>query len=267
MDHEHAARSGIRFRRYGAGPPVILLHGLFGSAESWHPFATALARRFSVYAVDQRNHGGSFHSAKMDYDDLAEDARNFMVQAEVGRASLIGHSMGGKTAMRAASRFPAVVERLVILDIAPRGYPPVHAAAINALANLELGRITSLREADSALSAEIPDPVLRRFLLKSIHPTRGGGYRWQVNLEAIRSAYPSLCAPLRLTPWSGPCLFIRGAESDYIRDRDWPALRSSFPQARLATIPRAGHWVHADNPQGVIDTVLRFLPENPRSSP
>lgn len=251
----------LRSKRYGAGAPLLLLHGLFGSADAWHPVARALGEDFAVHAVDQRNHGPSVKSAHMDYDAMAEDARAVMVRLGLGRAALIGHSMGGKTAMRFASRFPEMTAALVVVDIAPRGYPPIHAEAIEALARLDLDGIAGLREAEAALAPDIPDPLLRRFLLKSLDRTPEGGFRWKVNLPAIRRAYPTLCAPLMLTPWPGPCLFVRGAASDYITDGDWAAIRSVFPQARLATIPGAGHWVQADDPAAFIRTVSRFLLE------
>ncbi|MCU0585675.1 MAG: alpha/beta fold hydrolase [Desulfobacterales bacterium] len=251
----------LRFKRYGAGPPLLLLHGLFGSADGWHPVAKALGEDFAVHAIDQRNHGASVHSAHMDYDTMAEDARDLMTCLGLGRAGLIGHSMGGKTAMRFASRFPEMTAALVVVDIAPRGYPPIHAGAIEALARLDLGRIPALREAEAALAPAIPDPILRRFLLKSLDRTPEGGFRWKVNLSAVRRAYPTLCAPLTLRPWPGPCLFVRGAASDYITDGDWAAIRSVFPQARLATIPGAGHWVQADDPAAFIRTVSRFFLE------
>lgn len=251
----------LRCKRYGKGPPVVILHGLFGSADGWHPVARALGERFAVHAIDQRNHGKSVYSAQMDYETMAEDTRDFMARMGIGRAALIGHSMGGKTAMRVASRFPEMVATLVVVDIAPRSYPPIHADAIEALARLDLARIAALREADAALATDIPDPVLRRFLLKSLDRTSEGAFHWRVNLAAIRRAYPCLCAPLTLTPWPGPCLFVRGAASDYIADRDWAAIRSIFPHARLATIAGAGHWAHADDPAGFIRTVSGFLHE------
>ncbi len=251
----------LRFKRYGKGPPVVILHGLFGSADGWHPVARALGEHFAVHVIDQRNHGGSVHSAHMDYEIMAEDTRDFMTRMGIGRAGLIGHSMGGKTAMRVASRFPEIVATLIVVDITPRGYPPIHADAIEALARLDLSRIAALREADAALSSGIPDPTLRRFLLKSIEHTADGAFRWKVNLAAIRRAYPSLCAPLPLSPWPGPCLFVRGGASEYIADGDWASIRSVFPRARLATIAGAGHWVHADDPAGFIRTVSGFLHE------
>jgi esterase len=249
----------LHVREYGSGAPLIILHGLFGSWENWHPVAKALSGRFAVRVVDQRNHGGSFHSRRFDYDAMAEDLRDFMGAHRLAKAALLGHSMGGKTAMRFAAMFPAQVERLIVVDIAPRGYPPSQAEAIDALTRLDLARVETLRAADERLQPAIPDPALRRFLLKNLKPTAGGRYRWKVNIDAIRRAYPCLCGPVALNPWPGPCLFVRGEHSDYIRDSDWQDIRTVFPQAQLCTLPAAGHWVHVDNPAGFAQTVTRFM--------
>jgi pimeloyl-ACP methyl ester carboxylesterase len=246
-------------REYGSGAPLIILHGLFGSWENWHPVAKALSLRFTVHVVDQRNHGGSFHSSRFDYDVMAEDIRDFMSAHRLAKTALLGHSMGGKTAMRFATMFPAQVERLIVVDIAPRGYPPSQTDAIDALARLDLDRIATLRAADEHLQPAIPDLDLRRFLLKNLKPAAGGRYRWQVNIEAIRLAYPGLCGPVALNPWPGPCLFVRGGHSDFIRDSDWQAIRTVFPQAQLCTLSAAGHWAHVDDPAGFAHTVTCFM--------
>jgi pimeloyl-ACP methyl ester carboxylesterase len=259
MPNASSCRSGLNFRSYGNGPPLIILHGLFGSAEGWHPVAKALAERFAVHVPDPRNHGRSLHSERMDYAAMAEDTRVFMAGLGLDRTCLLGHSMGGKTAMQFASMFPEAVEKLVIVDIAPRGYPPVYAEAIEALGRLDLKTVSCLREADARLTPSIPDAALRRFLLKSLKHAGRGSYRWKVNLDAIRDSYLPLCAPLQLSPWPGPCLFIRGERSDYIRDSDWTSARSVFPQARLITIAEAGHWVHADAPIDFARAVSIFL--------
>lgn len=249
----------LHVREYGSGAPLIILHGLFGSWENWHPVAKALSGRFTVHVVDQRNHGGSFHSSRCDYDAMAEDIRDFMGTRRLAKAALLGHSMGGKTAMRFTAMFPAQVERLIVVDIAPRGYPPSQADAIDALVGLDLARIATLREADGQLQPAIPDPVLRRFLLKNLKPAADGCYRWKVNIAAIRRAYPCLCGPVALNPWRGPCLFVRGGHSDYIRDSDWQDIRTIFPQAQLRTLPGTGHWVHLDDPAGFVATVTGFM--------
>lgn len=261
-----ANRAGLDYRSWGVGPPLVILHGLFGSAEDWQPAAKALSDRFAVYVPDLRNHGNSLSSEHMDYAAMAADTRAFMAAAGLGRASLLGHSLGGKTAMQFASMFPAALEKLVVVDIAPREYPPVYTEAIEALAALEVNAVACLRDADAQLATSIPDPPLRRFLLKSLKHAGGGSYRWKVNIEAIRRNYPSLCARLQLRPWAGPCLFIRGGRSDYIRDEDCDLLRSVFPQSRLVTIGAAGHWVHADAPADFVGTVAQFLLE-PASTP
>jgi len=249
----------LHARVYGSGAPLIILHGLFGSWENWPPVAKALSGCFTVHVVDQRNHGNSFHSSRCDYDAMAEDIRDFMGAHRLAQASLLGHSMGGKTAMRFAAMFPAQVERLIVVDIAPRGYPPSQADAIEALARLDLARVATLRAAEKHLQTAIPDAGLRRFLLKNLRPAGGGRYRWKVNIDAIRRAYPSLCGPVALNPWPGPCLFVRGGHSDYIRDSDWQDIRTVFPQALLCTLPAAGHWVHVDDPAGFARTVTRFM--------
>ncbi|MFO7708320.1 MAG: alpha/beta fold hydrolase [Desulfobacterales bacterium] len=258
MPHTAAYRTGRDIRSYGTGPPLVILHGLFGSAEGWHPVAKALSQRFTVHVPELRNHGEALRSDRMDYAAMAEDMRGVIAGLGLDRACLLGHSMGGKTAMQFASMFPAALEKLIVVDIAPRGYPPVYAEAIEALARLDLKALSSLRAADARLSPSIPDPALRRFLLKSLKHT-GGAYRWKVNIEAVRLSYRSLCAPLQQRPWAGPCLFIRGGRSDYIRDADWGPTVSVFPQARLATIAGAGHWVHAEAPVEFVQTVADFL--------
>ena len=249
----------LHARVYGSGAPLIILHGLFGSWENWHPVAKALSAHFTVHVVDQRNHGSSFHSSRLDYDAMAEDIRDYMGAHRLAKAALLGHSMGGKTAMRFAAMFPDQLERLIIVDIAPRGYPPSQAATIDALAQLDLARIATLRTADEHLQSAIPDTSERRFLLKNLKPAAEGRTRWKVNIDAIRRAYPSLCGPVTLDPWPGPCLFVRGERSDYIRDRDWEDIRTAFPQAHLCTLPAAGHWVHVDDPPGFVRAVTDFM--------
>jgi len=249
----------LHAREYGSGAPLIILHGLFGSWVNWHPVAKALSHRFTVHVVDQRNHGDSFHRRRFDYDAMAEDIRDFMRAHRLAQAALLGHSMGGKTAMRFAAMFPAQVARLIVVDIAPRGYPPSQVDAIDALAQLDLARIATLRAADEHLQPAIPDPGLRRFLLKNLKPAADGRYRWKVNIDAIRRAYPGLCGPVALNSWPGPCLFVRGEHSDYIRDSDWQDIRTVFPQAQLCTLPDTGHWLHVDDPAGFARTVTCFM--------
>jgi esterase len=177
----------------------------------------------------------------------------------VDRASLLGHSMGGKVGLRFAALFPERLERLVVVDITHRASRPVYAEAIEALARLDLESLTRLKDAEERLRPAIPDPTVRLFLLKNLDHLPDGGYRWKVNLDVIRRAADVICGPVAVPRTPVPSLFIRGGRSDYIRDADWVELRQLFPQAELATIPHAGHWVHVDDPPGFLRVVRDFL--------
>ncbi|UCF91672.1 MAG: alpha/beta fold hydrolase [Desulfobacterales bacterium] len=249
----------LNYREYGTGAPVIILHGLFGSLENWHPVARQLAADFRVLTVDQRNHGRSFHSDIFNYDVMAEDLAQFMQQQNLAQAALIGHSMGGKTAMRFAFAYPQRVSRLIIVDITPKAYPPLNGEIFEALRALDVRRLASLKQADDHLQPVIPDTALRLFLLKNLKRSKEGGYKWNVNLEAIRKSHPQLTAKISGGPFPKPCLFIRGEHSDYIREADWPEVRQYFPAAELATIPAAGHWVHVEAKDDFVATVTRYL--------
>ena len=248
----------LHYRAFGSGVPLVILHGLFGCWHNWYPVARALADRFRVFAVDQRNHGDSGHAEPLDYEHLADDVRSLLDELGLPRAVLLGHSMGGKTALRFADRFPGRVDRLIVVDIGPRAYPPVHREAIDALCGLELKDIPRLRDADQRLAPAIPDPALRLFLLKNLARSPAG-FRWKVNLEAIRRGYAGLCAPLPLRGGPTPALFVCGGRSDYVRDGDWPAVQGLFPRAQRVVISGAGHWVHVDDEPGFLAAVLAFL--------
>ena len=249
----------LHCKRYGAGKPVLILHGLFGCWDNWHPVAKELGRRFCVHVPDLRNHGRSFHSARFDYEVMAGDVQQLMDEFALDRVSLLGHSMGGKVALRCAALFPERLERLVVVDITHRASRPVYAEAVEALARLDLKSITRLKDAEERLRPAIPDPAVRLFLLKNLDHLPDGGYRWKVNLDAIRRTIDVICGPVAVPRTPVPSLFIRGGRSDYIRDADWVELKRALPQAELATIPRAGHWVHVDDPPGFLRVVQEFM--------
>jgi pimeloyl-ACP methyl ester carboxylesterase len=252
-------KAQLHCKRYGAGEPLIILHGLFGCWDNWDPVAKDLSRRFCVYVPDLRNHGRSFQSARFDYDVMADDIRRLMDDLGVIRASLLGHSMGGKVALRFAALFPERLERLIVVDITHRACRPVYVEAVEALARLDLKSLSRLKDAEERLRPAIPDPAVRLFLLKSLDHLQDGSYRWKVNLEAIRNTLDIICGPVAVRRTLTPCLFIRGGRSDYIRDAGWPEIRTIFPQAELATLPHAGHWVHVDDPPGFLRVVSEFM--------
>jgi pimeloyl-ACP methyl ester carboxylesterase len=249
----------LYFKAYGAGPPVVVLHGLFGSGENWHPVASALAHDFRVFAVDQRNHGRSFHSERFDYEAMAEDIRSFIDRTILSPAAVIGHSMGGKVAMRLASEHPDRVDRLVVVDITHRSTGMRLVPAVEALLRLDLSRIQRLSEAEQGLRRDIPERQLRLFLLKNLDRNASGAYRWKVNMRSIHRNLSVICGPVEVRRFTKPCLFVRGAESDVIREADWPECRRHFPQAELVTLPGAGHWVHVEAKTRFLETVGDFL--------
>jgi esterase len=250
----------LHFQESGRGRAVILLHGLFGSSDNWHPFALRLAEHFRVFAVDQRNHGQSPHSDEMNYPLLAADLGEFMAGRGLETASVIGHSLGGKTAMQFALQFPRQVEKLVVADMAPRAYAPMHDKIFAALLALDLPKFQSRQQIEDALAAEIPKLVLRRFLLKNLGRNSTGGFFWKINLRGLAKNYPQLGEPVSAAaPFTKPALFIRGGKSDYLNPDDEPLIRELFPQAQIRTIAAAGHWLHADQPEEFLRLLLDFL--------
>jgi pimeloyl-ACP methyl ester carboxylesterase len=248
----------LNFRRYGSGPPLVLLHGLFGSADNWHSVAGALSAEMAVYAVDLRNHGRSFHSAEHDYASMAEDVRRLAAGLGLGPFTVLGHSMGGKAALALAAAHPQAVARLIVVDITHKA-TAVDAERVEALRRLDLEGVRSLKEASGRLEAAIPDTGLRLFLLKNLERTAEGRYRWRINLESIGDNIGRIGAAVALKAFPKPCLFIRGGKSDYIREADWEEVRAFFPAAELRTIPEAGHWVHTDAREAFVAVVSDFI--------
>lgn len=246
-------------RQIGVGEPVLILHGLLGSSDNWITVARDLAEFYTVFSLDLRNHGRSFHNVHLDYPAMADDVNKFIQQHNLKKVSLIGHSMGGKTAMQIAYLYPERLHKLMVVDIAPKAYPPQSLNTVDALLNLDLTSISRLSQADEQLQPAIPDTSERLSHLKNLKRGPEGTYRWQVNLKAIRRNYPFISAAVNSGTYAKECLFIRGRESDYIQDADWDNVLKNFPLARLVTIPGAGHWVHIQNRQLFARTVLDYL--------
>ena len=245
----------------GAGPPLAILHGLFGSGRNWATVAQRLAATRRVIALDLRNHGASPWADEMDYAALAEDVRATLQALGHPRFALLGHSMGGKAAMILALAHDGAVERLIVVDIAPVAYQPRHLDEIRAMRRLDLGGLRRRAEADARLAPAVTDAVERAFLLQNL-VFEDRAPHWRLNLAAIERGMPVLAGFPALpagAAYPGPALFIAGARSDYLRPAHEPAIRRLFPAARVARVAAAGHWVHAEQPQAFLDLAEAFL--------
>ena len=249
----------------GQGRAVLLLHGLFGAASNWGRIQRRLAETRETLAFDLRNHGASPHGAPVDYATMAEDVAETLAAERVGPVSLIGHSMGGKVAMRLALARPALVDRLVVADIAPVPYPPHFRTIAAAMLALPLRPGLTRAQANAALETAAPDPAIRGFLLQNLRFTDPPA--WRIGLAEIAAGLPDIetwaaasTVPGAYSgPYAGPVLVLRGERSDYVLPEHRPLFRALFPSARFATLRNAGHWLHADAPDAFLETVQAFL--------
>lgn len=250
----------LNYKEFGKGQPLIILHGLFGMLDNWNSFAQELKDEFHIFLVDQRNHGRSFHDDEMNYKVMAEDLSAFMEEHDIEKAHIMGHSMGGKTAMSFAGRFPQKVKKLIVVDIAPKEYQPGHEEIFKALRSLPVGEIDQRKDAREHLSQYIKDEGVRLFLLKNLKRNKEGSYEWRMNLKGIYQNYENILSALpESIHFEGPTLFVSGEKSDYIQSDDKELIRVHFPTAKIEVINEAGHWVHADRQAELLDVVRSFL--------
>lgn len=246
----------------GARPPVVILHGVFGSARNWGTVVRKLAERRRVFALDLRNHGDSPWADTMSYPEQAEDVLAFIRSRQLGAVALLGHSMGGKAAMLAALEMPDQVERLVVVDVAPAAYPPTLRAYAEAMLAIDLGRAKRRADVDAQLAGLVPEAPIRAFLLQNL-VAGDGGFRWRLNLSVIAREMDALSGfPEVDGVYEGPCLFVRGERSDYVQPRHEQRIQTLFPRAEIATVAGAGHWVHAEQPARFIETVEPFFAQS-----
>jgi esterase len=249
------------YRKYGAGQPMIILHGLFGQSDNWNSLAKHFAEQgLEVYTVDQRNHGLSPHSDEWTYKSMSDDIHELVNDLGLNNIILLGHSMGGKTAMQYAIDEPSKVDKLIVADMSPRYYPLHHEAVIKGLNAVDLTTTKTRKEAEASLEKYITDYGTKQFLLKNIYWKEDGTLDWRFNLKVITEkivnageAIPtdSICEV--------PSLFIKGEKSDYIRDDDTQLIRHLFPNSDFETIADAGHWVHAEKPKEFFECVMQFV--------
>ena len=252
----------LNLKKFGQGEPLIILHGLFGTLDNWQSIARLLSDEYLVYILDQRNHGRSPRADRHDYPSMAQDLRSFMENHWMyDGANIVGHSMGGKTAMQFALEHPEMVKKLVVVDISPKAYAGNHHEIFDALLSMDLDKITSRSEADELLARRIAEEDVRLFLMKNLTRRKEGGYEFKMNLPVLRNHYADILAEVGegLPPFEGPTLFVRGGRSDHITAGDEVLIKKRFPQAVIETIEKAGHWVHADAPAHLLKIIQHFL--------
>lgn len=248
----------LHYQRLGHGRPLILIHGLFGSADNWGAIAKYFAQYYQVISVDLRNHGRSPHHASQNYVDMTADLIELCDSLNLDKIDLLGHSLGGKVAMQFALQFPNRIDKLIVVDMAMRAYPDTHTYLIDAMLSVDISSMQTRRAADQALSSSVEDTMVRQFLLMNLVKS-GERLTWRLNLTALKDNYPALqqavYAPAK---YDKPSLFIRGQWSDYVSDDDIEQIKFHFTKAEFASLP-TDHWVHAEQPQAFNKIVGQFL--------
>ncbi len=246
---------------FGEGKPFIILHGFLGMSDNWKTLAKAFsAQGYQMHLVDQRNHGRSFHDNDFNYEVLANDLKTYCEHHQLTNVILLGHSMGGKTAMLFAALYPNLVSKLIIADIAPRFYPVHHDAILNGLSALDFNIIKTRKEAENTLASYVPEFGVRQFLLKNLYWVQKGQLGLRINLNVLKANVEEVGEALpNHLKFTGHTLFLRGDRSEYITTNDEPTIKLQFNNANITTISNAGHWLHAENPKEFYEAVMKFI--------
>lgn len=248
----------LHYHSVGEGQPLILIHGLFGSADNWRSIAKHFSKEFRVISIDLRNHGRSPHSISQNYAEMASDLITLCDTLNLDNIHLLGHSLGGKVAMKFATQYPQRVNQLIVVDMAIRAYQDTHTHLIDAMLSVDLTIMKSRNEVDQVLSSRIKPAMVRQFLLMNLVKSNGR-LAWRINLSALKANYPHLQEAIcDITHYTKTCLFIRGDQSDYIQEADISQIKHHFKSAQFASLP-TGHWVHAEEPKAFIQLVEKFL--------
>lgn len=246
-------------RTIGEGKPLVMLHGVFGSSDNLFTVSKAIAEQgFCVHTLDARNHGQSPRSEVFNYDVMAADLNEFLLENNVNDPVILGHSMGGKTVMQFAMNYDNF-EKLIIVDIAPKFYPTHHNHIIQGLNAINLAELKNRKEAADIFGNYVSDFGEQQFLLKNLYRTDDGGFDWRINVPVLSKEMYQVGEELSNTKTvDKPVLFLRGGDSPYILDEDIPTIKRTFPNATIQTIANANHWVHATQPQAFVDSVVAF---------
>jgi len=251
----------LSFTEQGNGPPIIILHGLYGSKRNWTSIAKALSGSYRVFSLDLRNHGDSPWADGMGYEALANDINGFINQHDIKPSIVIGHSMGGKIAMTLALHLPQRVSRLVVVDIAPVARDTKIGKYASIMAHIPLEDCTTRKDVEAHMTQYIPRPQVRQFLLQNLR-RKENGFCWRLNLSALEKGMEDIAdfpAVPDDTQYAGPTLFVKGATSDYILPYHKQGIKALFPNATIKTIANVGHWVHAEAPEEFLSILSGFL--------
>lgn len=255
----------LNYKQLGEGKHVLLIHGLFGSLENLNMVAKSLSQHYCVTSIDVRNHGNSFHKQNMDYQVLAQDVISLLDKLSIKRCHVLGHSMGGKIAMKVALSFPERVNKLIIADIAPVKYPAHHLTIIKGLQAIDLTQVFKRKDADIQLAKYVTDASVRPFLLRNIVINEQGKFQFKCNLDNIEQGYQQIMQSITShsdLKFTGDTLFIKGANSDYILPEHQHEISLLFPNAKAKIIQGAGHWLHAEKTVAFNKIVEGFLSQN-----
>lgn len=255
----------LYYRELGKGQPLIFLHGIFGSSDNWLTQTRMLSARFRTIAVDLRNHGQSPHDAVFDYPSMAADVLDLIETKRLTDPVLIGHSMGGKVAMNFAVAHPDKIQKLVVVDIAPKPYSMSHYAILEGLLAIPIDKIATREEADEVLAQFVEEPDIRQFLLKNLKRKPAGGFEWKLNLPVIAGSMEKIGVDLQVNgTCEKPALFVRGAHSNYVKDSDMERIHEVFPAAEMETFD-TGHWLPAEKSKEFVELIERWVSRNHKS--
>lgn len=241
---------------------MIILHGLLGMLDNWHSFSKKLSEDYWVLAIDQRNHGKSEHSDDFDYNILSRDLEQFLEEKGIVKCHLIGHSMGGKTVMQFVHDYPEKVDRAIVVDIAPVAYKGGHEKIFNALLSVEIDKVTERSQVQDQLMEALNNKAIVLFLMKNLSRNPDGSYRWKANIQALYDNYDNILKNCEFdTKIDKKVLFVKGEKSDYIENDQENNIEKYFPGSRIVTIDDAGHWVHADQADQLLEVVRHYFSE------
>ena len=245
------------------GIPLLVFHGLFGMLDNWGSFGKEMGEFFPVHLIDLRNHGKSFHSPEMSHDDLAHDILHYMEFHKLEKINLLGHSLGGKAVMQFAIKYPIKVDKLIVVDISPKAYPPHHQGIIKALETIDFEKQSTRQEVEDVLHQYIPEKSVVQFLAKNLYWTDDKKLNWRFNLKTLSDKYTEFVSnAIKYGVYWGETLFISGEKSNYILPQDEFQIKQQFPNASVVIIKNAGHWVQAENPTDFNEVVKDFLSEH-----